>query len=44
MNSDLTSRIKVNPETCLNKPCIRSMRWPVEVILDILGRGMTIEN
>lgn len=44
MNSDLTSRIKVNPETCHDKPCIRGMRWPVEVILDMLGSGMTIEK
>ena len=35
-------RITVNPEICHGKPCIRSMRWPVEVILDLLGSEMTI--
>lgn len=44
MNSDLTSRIAVKPETCHDKPCIRGMRWSVEVILDMLGSEMTIEK
>ena len=37
-------RITMNPEICHGKPCIRNMRWPVEVILDMLGSGMTIEE
>ena len=37
-------RITINPETCHGKPCIRNMRWPVEVIIDLLGSGMTIEE
>jgi uncharacterized protein (DUF433 family) len=35
-------RITVDPEICHGKPCIRGMRWPVEVILDMLGADMTI--
>lgn len=35
-------RITMNPEICHGKPCIRNMRWPVEVILDMLSSGMTI--
>jgi len=35
-------RITINSEICHGKPCIRSMRWPVEVILDMLSSGMTI--
>jgi uncharacterized protein (DUF433 family) len=35
-------RITTNPEICHGKPCIRGMRWPVEVILDMLGSGMTV--
>jgi len=35
-------RITTNPEICHGKPCIRNMRWPVEVILDLLGSEMTI--
>ena len=34
-------RITTNPEICHGKPCIRGMRWPVEVIIDMLGSGMT---
>ena len=30
----LLNRITVDPEICHGKPCIRGMRWPVEVILD----------
>lgn len=37
-------RITINPEICHGKPCIRGMRWPVEVILDLMGSGMTQEQ
>ncbi|MFO1470049.1 MAG: DUF433 domain-containing protein [Turneriella sp.] len=37
-------RITLDPEICHGKPCIRGMRWPVEVILDMLGSGMTTEE
>lgn len=37
-------RITINLELCHGKPCIRGMRWPVEVIMDMLGSGMTIEE
>lgn len=42
--STLLDRITIDPEVCHGKPCIRGMRWPVEVILDMLGSGMTIED
>ncbi|HMQ46272.1 MAG TPA: DUF433 domain-containing protein [Saprospiraceae bacterium] len=35
-------RITINPEVCHGKPCIRNMRWPVEVVLDMLSSGMSI--
>jgi len=34
-------RITIDPNICHGKPCIRGMRWPVEVIIDLLGSGMT---
>ena len=37
-------RITIDPDLCHGKPCIRNMRWPVEVIIDMLGSGMTIEQ
>ncbi|MEQ9426612.1 MAG: DUF433 domain-containing protein [Cyclobacteriaceae bacterium] len=43
MNADV-NRITINPAICHGKPIIRGMRWPVEVILDMLGSGMTSEQ
>lgn len=37
-------RITIDPNVCHGKPCIRGMRWPVEVIIDMLGSGMTIKQ
>ena len=37
----LKKRISINPEICHGKPIIRGMRWPVEVILDLLSAGMS---
>ena len=37
-------RITIDPEICHGKPCIRGMRWPVEVILDLLSSDMTKEE
>ena len=37
----LLTRITTDPHICHGKPCIRGMRYPVEVMLDILGSGMT---
>lgn len=34
-------RITSNPVICHGKPCIRGMRWPVEVILDMINSGMS---
>ena len=40
----LINRITIDPEICHGKPCIRGMRWPVEVIIDMLGSGMTTDQ
>jgi uncharacterized protein (DUF433 family) len=37
-------RITIDPDICHGKPCVRGMRWPVEVILDLLTSGMTIDE
>ncbi|MEM1327419.1 MAG: DUF433 domain-containing protein [Bacteroidota bacterium] len=37
-------RITIDPNICHGKPCIRGMRWPVEVIIDLLGSEMTIDE
>lgn len=41
---NLLERITIDPQICHGKPCIRGMRWPVEVILDMLGSEMTMEE
>ena len=38
------ARITVNPNICHGKPCIRGMRWPVVVLLDLMGSGMTYDE
>ena len=38
------NRITIAPEICHGKPCIRGMRWPVEVIIDMLSSGMTTDQ
>jgi len=37
-------RITISPEVRHGKPCIRGMRWPVEVIIDLLGVPMTFDE
>lgn len=37
-------RITIDAGICHGKPCIRRMRWPVEVIIDMLGSGMSISE
>lgn len=39
-----TERITIDASICHGKPCIRGMRWPVEVVLDLLASGMTTDE
>ena len=34
-------RRTIDPDICHGKPCIRGMRWPVEVLLDLIASEMT---
>ncbi len=38
---NILDRITINQEICHGKPTIRNMRYPVEMILDLLSAGMT---
>lgn len=40
----LLARITINPVICHGKPCIRNLRYPVEVFLELLSGGMTFEE
>lgn len=38
------NRITIDPNIMHGKPSIRGMRWTVEIILDMLSSGMTINE
>ena len=40
----LIDRITIDARVCHGKPCVRGLRYPVEVLLDLLGSGMTHEE
>ena len=40
----LLSRITIDPTICHGKPCVRGLRYPVEVLLELLSSGMTFEE
>lgn len=40
----LAERITVDPDICHGKPCIRGLRYPVEMILELLSSGMEAEE
>ena len=42
--SSLLERITVDTNICHGKACIRHMRWPVEVIIDLIAAGMSFED
>jgi uncharacterized protein (DUF433 family) len=44
MENTLLRRITIEPNICHGKPCIRGLRYPVELILELLSSGMNIEE
>ena len=40
----LLDRITLDNNICHGKPCIRHMRWPVEVIIDLIASGMSFDE
>lgn len=40
----LLSRIAIDAAVCHGKPCIRGLRYPVEMLLDLLSSGMTNDD
>lgn len=39
--ADLLTRITVDPTIAHGKPTVRGLRYPVEMLLDLLSSGMT---
>ena len=42
--AQLLSRITIDPAICHGKPCIRGLRYPVSMLLELLSGGMTAEQ
>ena len=40
----LLSCITIDPAVCHGKPCVRGLRYPVEMLLELLSSGMTIDE
>lgn len=40
----LSERITIKPDICHGKPTIRGLRYPVEMILELLSSGMTTDE
>jgi uncharacterized protein (DUF433 family) len=40
----LLNRITIDWTICHGKPCIRGLRYPVEMILELLSSGITTEE
>ncbi|HXG67552.1 MAG TPA: DUF433 domain-containing protein [Blastocatellia bacterium] len=38
---NLAERVTIDPNICHGKPTIRGLRYPVEMILELLSSGMT---
>jgi len=42
--ASLLDRITINPTICHGKPTIRGLRYPVDMLLDLLAAGATPEE
>jgi uncharacterized protein (DUF433 family) len=42
--NNVLERITIDPAICHGKACIRHMRWPVEVIIDLIASGMPFDD
>ncbi len=40
-SSELLERITTNSSICHGKPCIRGLRYPVDMILELLSPSLT---
>ena len=43
-SSKLIERITTHPDVCHGKPCIRGLRYPVDMILELLSGGASHEE
>jgi len=41
---NLLKRITIDPDICHGKPAVRGLRYSVEMLLGLLGSGMSVEE
>ena len=41
---DSLGRITIDPRICHGKPVVRGLRYPVEMLLELMSAGMTIDE
>jgi uncharacterized protein (DUF433 family) len=41
---ELLQRITIDPEICHGKACVRGLRYPVSMLLELLSSGMSSEK
>ncbi|MGH6820748.1 MAG: DUF433 domain-containing protein [Gammaproteobacteria bacterium] len=41
---NIETRVTIDPDICHGRPCIRGLRYPVEVLLELLSSGMSIDE
>ncbi|MCW3123189.1 MAG: hypothetical protein JWQ38_2681 [Flavipsychrobacter sp.] len=44
MPAQIFDRITIDSDICHGKPCVRKLRYPVEMLLDLMASGMTNEE
>jgi uncharacterized protein (DUF433 family) len=42
--NNVLDRITIDADICHGKACIRHMRWPVEVVIDLIASGMSFDD
>jgi uncharacterized protein (DUF433 family) len=42
--TDQLGRITINPEICHGKPTIRGLRYPVEMVLELVSAGLSASD
>ncbi len=42
--NDLLERITIDPQICHGKPVVRGLRYPVEMLLELMSAGMTMDE
>ncbi len=40
----LSTRITSDPQICHGKPVVRGLRYPVQMLLELLSSGMTVDQ